>query len=283
MEEWCTKHGLSDDAINILKEEGFDSMEALNCMEQDDLEVLPLKRGHKAILRKSLVELSEHASYTTVKSGEQPCHNSGKINELFSGLKLAEGAPKGENYLKIVDHVPQGVISEEEMALGGGVILKMPGAKAKLDKVSPSAWTVANAKIMRTLIARHVDFKVCDYIRYTEMIGELGCRFTWQSVLIFDDEYRQRQHKDQFRWGSEAPHLATVVLRDRPLPLSRVAQRQRPIPSTKKDICLQFNRGVCSYGLRCIYQHVCSSCGKDHPFVLHASSMSSTPPTGYTA
>ena len=49
------------------------------------------------------------------------------------------------------------------------------------------------------------------------MIGELGCRFTWQSVLVFDNEYRQRQHQEGFRWGSEAPYLATVVLRDRPL------------------------------------------------------------------
>ena len=286
MEEWCAKHGLSEEVVKILKEEAFDTLEALQCMDTEDLDALPLKRGHKAVLRKSLLELNEKSSFTTIRSNEHPCRESErKISELFSGFKISDGATtsKGENYLKITDFIPQGIIVEEEMSIGGGVVLKLPGARAKLEKVSPSAWIAGNAKIMMALLARQENFKISDYIKYTEMIGELGCRFTWQSVLVFDDEYRQRQHKEGFRWGSEAPHLATVVLRDRPLASSRITQRQRAIPSTKKDICLQFNRGVCSYGLRCIYQHVCSSCGKDHPFVLHASSASSTPPTGYSA
>ena len=288
MEEWCIKHGLSEDAVKILKDEAFDTIEALQCMDCDDLEALPLRRGHKAILRKSLLEVNESCSVNTLKSSVQHhCRESDKkVSELFSGLKLADNASssKGENYLKITDFIPQGIIVEEEMSIGGGVVLKLPGARAKLEKVSPSAWITGNAKIMMALSDRH-DFSIKDYIKYTAMIGELGCRFTWQSVLVFDDEYRQRQHRDGFRWGSEAPHLSTVVLRDRPLSSSKIqiGQRQRAMPSAKKDICLQFNRGACSYGLRCIYQHVCSTCGKDHPFVLHTSSASSTPPTGYSA
>ena len=47
------------------------------------------------------------------------------------------------------------------------------------------------------------------------MIGELACRFTWTSVLLFDEEYRQRQAAVGFPWGTEAPHLSTVLLRDR--------------------------------------------------------------------
>ena len=47
------------------------------------------------------------------------------------------------------------------------------------------------------------DFDVAAYTKYSEMVGELGCRFSWQSVLTLtvDDEYRQRQAAEKFDWG----------------------------------------------------------------------------------
>ena len=47
------------------------------------------------------------------------------------------------------------------------------------------------------------------------MMGEMAARYTWQSVFLFDEEYRQRQAKHNFVWGTPAPHLSTVMLRDR--------------------------------------------------------------------
>ena len=47
------------------------------------------------------------------------------------------------------------------------------------------------------------------------MIGELAARYTWQSVLLLYEEYRQRQAKQDFAWGTPDPHLSTVMLRDR--------------------------------------------------------------------
>ena len=75
-------------------------------------------------------------------------------------------------------------------------------------------WVVASTRIMKAMMARP-DFCVKQYLTYTEMIGELACRFTWTSVLLFDEEYRQRQAAVGFPWGTEAPHLSTVLLRDR--------------------------------------------------------------------
>ena len=47
------------------------------------------------------------------------------------------------------------------------------------------------------------------------MVRELAARYTWQSVLLVDEEYRQRQAKQDFPWGTDAPHQGTVTLRDR--------------------------------------------------------------------
>ena len=52
------------------------------------------------------------------------------------------------------------------------------------------------------------------YLQYTKMVGELAARYMWQSMLPFDEEYRQQQAKQGFPWWTDAPHLGTVMLRD---------------------------------------------------------------------
>ena len=123
------------------------------------------------------------------------------LSTLLASLSIKKedtcaGAAKGD-YLKIVDFISADLQTEDEVSLGGGISIKM-AAKPKLDKVSPSAWITANARIMRALLDKDPNIAE-DYLVYTEMIGELGCHFTWQSVLIFDNEYRKRQHCDGSR------------------------------------------------------------------------------------
>ena len=51
------------------------------------------------------------------------------------------------------------------------------------------------------------DKDISDYsIAYTVKIGELIERFTWVSVLQYDNEYRKRQFEYGFRWGSDSQH-----------------------------------------------------------------------------
>ena len=115
------------------------------------------------------------------------------------------------------------------------------------------------------------NFDTDAYLKYTEMIGEMACRFTWLSVLHFDEEYRQRQAAQGFAWGTEAPHLSTVTLRDRPahsqVGLRRGGDKER---QAGRDYFRQWNAGSCSYGAKCRFDHLCSTCGKDHPARDHA-------------
>ncbi|KAK7485465.1 hypothetical protein BaRGS_00023275, partial [Batillaria attramentaria] len=61
-------------------------------------------------------------------------------------------------------------------------------------------WTVANVRILKVLM-KSKDFDVSAYLKYTEMVGELACRFRWASVILFDEEYRQLRafHGEQRR------------------------------------------------------------------------------------
>ena len=192
-------------------------------------------------------------------SGPVSAGHKGTLDDLLGKMSLhdhptanTDTAPvgTGEAALKIVDFVPSAMVAEEEVALGGGVTLKLQ-SKLKLEKVSPALWIPANARIMRVLMKRP-DFELDNYLNYTEMIGKLATRYTWQSVLMFDTEYRQCQAARKSTWGDQAPHLSTVILRDRPLqttPLRRQAsgsgQRQRPtgpsgrgVPSVQQGLLL---------------------------------------------
>ena len=70
----------------------------------------------------------------------------------------------------------------------------------KLHAVSPALWIVANARIMAALYNSgdldHITTK--DYMAYTVKIGELASRYTWASVLVYDQEYWRRQAAVRF-------------------------------------------------------------------------------------
>jgi len=308
MEEMFELWGLSDEAVSVLAMERFTHKSAVLVMDLSDIDALELARGDKAILRAKVRKYQQdngggplcegrdvtpgqvrgplEGRYDGASVAHQSprllqdivCQDSGpEISDLLRGLR--EQQHKGTSALRIVDFVTAAAVAEEEVALGGGLTLKLPQTKPKLDKVTPAHWIVANSRIMGVLMdTRPVGFTETAYLKYTQMVGELAARFTWQSVLVFDDEYRQRQAAEGFPWGTDAPHLSTVVLRDRaaaaPVATNTARQKggrsgQRPVGPSGREVCLQYNRGQCMYGARCRMEHVCATCGKEHPAREH--------------
>ena len=266
---------------SVLASEGYNSLRALLCAERTDISELKLKKGHIGIVRSAIQDLqTQHKTGPmfrgTCEAGSAESETEvSKLCQLLGGLTTNNGSTsskektaKGQCF-HIVDFIPATMINEEEVTLGGSVILKV-NAKPKLEKVSPGMWISANVKILQKLMEDD-DFDVMAYLRYTAMIGELATRFTWASVLLFDDEYRKRQAENKFVWGTDAPHLSTVLLRERP-PQPKAGkqggnQAARPQATGGPGAtCRQFNRGACTYGATCKYEHVCSVCGG-----LHAS------------
>ena len=231
---------LSSNTIKILKEEAFDCETAVLGLSENNIQELEgLKLGERAALRVAAASLQSQAGggplvpVSPRPSATPEDSRRGVVDDIaqrLEGLGIGGGGSRnstqGEPPLKIVDFLSPTMLAEEEVALGGGVTLKI-NSKPKLDKVSPAMWVVANTRIMKAMMARP-KFCVEQYLTYTEMIGELACRFTWTSVLLFDEEYRQRQAAVGFPWGTEAPHLSTVLLRDRQQGAAGSTQQRRP-------------------------------------------------------
>ncbi|XP_070209377.1 uncharacterized protein [Littorina saxatilis] len=259
---------LPQPVIEVLEKEEFTSLSALKYAGEKDLESLKLKRGHIVELKAAVADLQQKYGGGPLRAADQVAPLQG----LLGNMAIQSASP-GETYLRIVDFVPASMAVEEEVTLGGGVTLKLAN-KPKLEKVSPCHWIVANAKIMAKLM-NTVDFDHEAYLCYTEMVGELGARFSWQSVLLYDDEYRKRQSTSGFAWGTPNPHLSTVILCERAqqVPGNKSGKAttgsggiRRPVGPSGKEVCLQYtNKGTCLYGSRCRFEHVCDTCGKEHP------------------
>ena len=102
-----------------------------------------------------------------------------------------------------------------------------------------------------------------DYIAYTAKIGDLASRYTWASVLAYDQEYRRRQAEARFRWGSDSQHLCTVLLKEKaatPTGIKpRGGQTGRRVGPGGKEVYIQYNHRKCSYG-RGVTSNTCVCC-----------------------
>ena len=144
----------------------------------------------------------------------------------------------------ITDFVSDTVADTEEISLGPGATLKLTsGTKPKLHAVSPAMWIAANARIMAALYDSDdlVHGTAKDYMAYTAKIVELASRYTWASVLAYDQEDRRRQAAARFRWGT----MCTVLLKEKAATPTGIKPRGRQtgrrVGPGGKEACIQYS------------------------------------------
>ena len=193
---------------------------------------------------------------------------------------------KHVRYYDITEYIPGAVVERERMPLGGewGIILETGPKRPALHKVTISQWNSANANILDNLI---IDGAVNlttipDYLAYTQKINRMYDRYEWETVLLFDREYRQLQASVSMRFGTDVRHLSDVHLRDRSPNSQSHAQARRDKkgvtngkgkqsqvdPKSGRELCIKYNKGHCNYA-NCKYAHVCSRCLESHPASEH--------------
>lgn len=306
LSDWITANELSDSAVDVLKAEGLLNIRALLLVKESDLKDIQFTKGDFLLVRAAVqaLQAEQKASAAKPKSGEMTLDDllgqgaaqdgSGAATrggglaaraDLDPSFYLANNKG-GSAALKVTDFISAAGFEPEEVDLGGGISLKLAGQKPKLEKVSPAMWMAANGRIMAELIERGdlaTMHDILDYVAYTVKIGEMACRFTWASVLTYDNEYRSLQAAADFRWGADTPHLSTVSLREKATPGQRqsnsvpagingpAAPRRRPVTASGREICLQWNRGHCTFGQRCNFEHCCLTCGREHSAKDHSN------------
>ena len=156
-------------------------------------------------------------------------------------------------------------------------------------KISIEQWGYGNARILQEMIEqKEVDSQgIIDYLEYTKNVNRLFSRYVKGSVLLYDHEYRESQHKEKFKWGTPMSNLLDFQLIPKQNSLSaqvlqgqagtgrnktnqnRPQRRKDPYNAEGKEICRKFNTNNCDFP-NCKLVHCCSVCyATNHNAIEH--------------
>ena len=188
-------------------------------------------------------------------------------------------------YRSILNFIPKGAgrpPDTETIDIAPGIkLLISEGGVFKLNMVTPAQWIAANSCILQDILNASGSTDndlILDYMAHTTKIGELASTFTWESVIAYDDRYRQLQHEYGFRWGCDTPHMlapsAKLVRR------SDVGKEKNSQNSSMHrrfiTACKYWNKEEPCRQRICKFSHVCEWCGShSHPRIKHDVSVQS--------
>ena len=303
---------IDEERMNFLWEEGFNTIQALDLLTPDGVEELIADMRQKgSVPMAQVLALRQYGSRNwkpTIIADRQPPPPPQQIAPLWGPqpvgcLPKAQAPTQGLDfqdpaimlrvqgkqvvYHDITDFLPGCVVSKERLPISGSdaqLILETGPKRPPLHKVSLSQWNSANVKILDLLIIEgSVTFQaIPDYLAYTQKINRMFDRYEWETVLMYDREFRQLQATMGMRWGVDIRHLSDIHLREKPSQESHaqtrktranVASRVRGGPTDPKsgaEICRNFNRGACNYN-NCKFAHTCTKCFEAHPASSHDS------------
>ena len=204
--------------------------------------------------------------------------------------------------LRIVDFVSRLCPTEEEKVISGDsqtkLTLSVSSNKPKLESISVEQYSIANLRIFYELLYSNrlsTMPDVQEYLSYSIKLMELAKRYTWLSVLRYDDEYRVLQHTYGFSWSTDNSHLHEVVLLPRWAANYNTLRKGSAINSSEsftggnvkklftithlaggQEICRSFNSSRGCFREACKFAHVCNqkvgsqACGKPHAGCNHS-------------
>ena len=109
--------------------------------------------------------------------------------------------------------------------------------------------------------------KAPELLQYNYTIHSAAMAYVWENVYSYDCEFRRHIARHPSRpWGVILQQVWTMFLKDRLKGGGNQFFQKGNGKINKRDRkpCRHFNRGHCSYGLLCHYDHHCSvkKCGK---------------------
>ena len=198
-------------------------------------------------------------SGTGPRSTIPPPTAASKSKDITAYVTLHPGQ-QGEDILKVVDgHILVGQKKTPREKLS--IAQYMEGALRMADTLPP---TDRN-----------------DYYGYIIRISQMAQMFSWQSVLLFDREFRREQDEKQWPWSTEAAYLMTLCLRAQttapnPQAQARTKKQAKIDPTSSKPVCIRYNMGTC-VSESCKYAHVCMQCFGNHSDKIHSRPKNGTP------
>ena len=113
--------------------------------------------------------------------------------------------------------------------------------------------------------------RATELIQYNHTIHMASQSYVWDNVYMYDIEVRKHMTNHPSRnWGIILNMAWTICIKDRhhgqfgKFQSRGISNNSKPAPSEMKQRkpCIDFNKGKCTYGGRCKFDHHCGTCSK---------------------
>ena len=162
------------------------------------------------------------------------------------------------------------VMNEEdtrmEMINKGGLSFWVPiSDREKVSINSLDRWDSAFRVYMKIFTQFDPD-RAAELVEYCHVIHSIVDTYAWHNVYKYDREFRIHMERHPERnWGIILYQAWAMCLKERVntmTPNNRFGEREFNHQSGRKKICYRFNRGKCTYGFMCKFEHHCGVCNK---------------------
>ena len=106
--------------------------------------------------------------------------------------------------------------------------------------------------------------KIKELIQYSHIIHTASLTYVWENVYAYDIDFRLHMGKyPQRNWGIIL-NLAWQTRLKEKIPNQRGGRENQAMTVNRSNgkTCWKFNRGKCTYGMSCKFDHKCGICSK---------------------
>ena len=133
---------------------------------------------------------------------------------------------------------------------------------------SYSKWEQA-FRVFSDIYTQHYPSRATELIQYNHTIHTASQSYIWDNVYMYDMEVRKHMEAHPSRnWGIILSMAWTMCVKDRYTPATKFQGKGGPgnkYPAAEmkqRKPCLDFNKGNCTYGNKCKFDHRCGFCSK---------------------
>ena len=195
----------------------------------------------KALVRQSISAIDE--DYQMIDS-QVDLAMKGKI-ENFEFIELSRLLPKTRGYFENDQQ-------RLEIVNRNGVSYLSPVSERETLAISSYSRWEQTFRIYANILTKAYPFKATELYQYSHVIQLASVTYVWENVYAYDKEFRHHiLHHPSRSWSVILQQAWTMLLKDR-------IKTSEPGVAKKKEPCRCFNKGKCTFGLSCHYEHCCS-------------------------
>ena len=118
-------------------------------------------------------------------------------------------------------------------------------------------------RVFSTIYVQTYPNKAKELMQYNHTIYTASLKYTWDNVYAYDIDFRMHLSKNPGRsWGVILNLAWNMRLVDKVRSDSSASYNSPANPRSGKKVCWRYNRGKCTYGFGCKFDHKCGVCGK---------------------